>query len=65
MFLRILVPNMSVSMETCSAGKEEVCSRTIQERNVLELFKNSTCLNFPRTVKFKNRTFLNLFKNSF
>ena len=67
-FLKILLPNFCVSMETCSMGIVEVCSLTTQELNVLELFKNRTFLNFSRTVMFKNWTFLNfsrtVFKNN-
>ena len=40
-----------VSMETCNMGIGEKCScSTTQEQNVLEFFKNSTFLNFSRTV---------------
>ena len=41
MFLKILVPNLCVSMETCSMGTEKY---------VLELLKVRTFLNFSRTV---------------
>ena len=69
MFLKTLDQNFCVSNETYSMGIEQVCSLTTREEpKSLELFKNSTFLNFSRTVKFKNRTILNfsrtVFKNN-
>ena len=54
MFLKILVQKFCVSMETCSMGIEEVCSK---EQSVLELFKNK--------MFFQEQYILELFKNCF